>query len=127
MEYYRGLLFLTTNRIASIDDAFLSRVHIVIGYEPLTDDDREKIWNNFFDKLKRERKDKISVSMRARNYVKESDKLKTLEWNGREIRNGMSSFLWRWVLELTQNASMPNCRSASRVRSSTKEPRIYRN
>ncbi|KAI7332767.1 hypothetical protein KC315_g4505 [Hortaea werneckii] len=33
MEYFRGLLFLTTNRVGQIDDAFMSRVHMAIGYE----------------------------------------------------------------------------------------------
>ena len=28
LEYYKGLLFLTTNRVGSFDEAFKSRVHI---------------------------------------------------------------------------------------------------
>lgn len=35
MEYFKGLLFLTTNRVGQIDDAFISRVHVAIGYDKL--------------------------------------------------------------------------------------------
>ncbi|KAI7383006.1 hypothetical protein KC336_g18476, partial [Hortaea werneckii] len=51
MEYFRGLLFLTTNRVGQIDDAFMSRVHMAIGYERLSPDFRRNIWEGFFRKL----------------------------------------------------------------------------
>jgi SpoVK/Ycf46/Vps4 family AAA+-type ATPase len=54
MEYFRGLLFLTTNRIGQIDDAFLSRIHVVLEYETLDDGQRKQIWNGFFQKLERD-------------------------------------------------------------------------
>lgn len=36
MEYYRGILFLTTNRVGNFEDAFVSRIHSVIHYEGFT-------------------------------------------------------------------------------------------
>ena len=33
MEYYKGLLFLTTNRVGTFDEAFKSRVHISLFCE----------------------------------------------------------------------------------------------
>ena len=44
MEYFGGLMFMTTNRPDSIDDAILSRCAAVIGYEPPTPDDAARIW-----------------------------------------------------------------------------------
>ncbi|OTB00432.1 hypothetical protein M426DRAFT_65886, partial [Hypoxylon sp. CI-4A] len=48
MEYFKGLLFLTTNRVSQIDDAFISRVHVAIGYQALSPEFRVKIWRGFF-------------------------------------------------------------------------------
>lgn len=44
MEYFGGLMFMTTNRPDSIDDAILSRCAAVIGYEPPNPDDAARIW-----------------------------------------------------------------------------------
>ncbi|KAJ7911925.1 hypothetical protein B0H13DRAFT_2232606 [Mycena leptocephala] len=35
VEYYRGILFLTTNRVQAFDEAFLSRIHIQISEEEI--------------------------------------------------------------------------------------------
>lgn len=40
LEYYRGLLFLTSNRGIQFDNAILSRIHLTIEYEDLTIDFR---------------------------------------------------------------------------------------
>jgi len=93
MEYFRGLLFLTTNRIGHIDDAFLSRVHVVIEYKKLDDKTRAKIWEGFFEKLKHEKKGEITVHAQAKKYVLESEEVEALKWNGREIRNALQTAL----------------------------------
>jgi SpoVK/Ycf46/Vps4 family AAA+-type ATPase len=92
LEYYQGILLLTTNRIGKFDEAFLSRIDVPIYFPALTNDQRAKIWGTFFSKLERERQDKIRVSQDVRYYVKEDRDLLELEWNGREIRSGMSHF-----------------------------------
>ncbi|GAB1729922.1 hypothetical protein NU195Hw_Modified_191t1 [Hortaea werneckii] len=91
MEYFRGLLFLTTNRAGQIDDAFVSRVHMAIGYERLTPDFRRNIWEGFFRKLERERAGKILVGPSARKFVLHSDEAQKIELNGREIRNALQT------------------------------------
>lgn len=35
LEYYQGIMFLTTNRAEEFDPAFLSRIHLIIDYHPL--------------------------------------------------------------------------------------------
>jgi hypothetical protein len=77
----------TTNRIGQIDDAFLSRVQVALGYEKLDDHAREQIWYGFFEKLKKDRRD-IIITERAKRFVTEDAVLKAMKWNGREIRNG---------------------------------------
>jgi hypothetical protein len=73
LEYYRGVLFLTTNRVASFDDAFCSRISMFLRYHRLEGKQREAVWSNLF----------------ARAGIENPDLTPFLETNlnGREIRN----------------------------------------
>lgn len=51
LEYYRGIVFLTTNRLGTIDTAFQSRVSLGIKYGPLLTEQREQIWRNLLERL----------------------------------------------------------------------------
>ena len=44
LEYFNGLLFLTTNRIDDIDEAIVSRCIALIKFTPPDDDARRRIW-----------------------------------------------------------------------------------
>lgn len=90
LEFYEGILFLTTNRVGSFDDAFISRIHVKLHYPILSDEDRLRIWQNFIEKLKRERKTTMRVMRDVSKYVS-SPSVSQLKLNGREIRN--SEFL----------------------------------
>ena len=46
-EYHQGILFLTSNRIDSIDPAFQTRITLALRYEPLDMEGRSKVWENF--------------------------------------------------------------------------------
>lgn len=74
LEYYAGIMFLTTNLIDNLDPAFLSRVSLIINYgQGLTAEAREQIWKNL-----------------TRNVViKDLDckALSKIEMNGRRIKN----------------------------------------
>ncbi|KAI0421988.1 P-loop containing nucleoside triphosphate hydrolase protein [Xylaria grammica] len=89
IEYYQGILFLTTNRVGQFDDAFISRIHVVIHYPDLREAEQKKIWNQFFDKLEEERKGAMEVGKETRRYVLEE--MCTQKWNGREIRNAFQT------------------------------------
>ena len=99
MEYFKGLFFLTTNRVGQIDDAFLSRVNVVIGYNKINNDMRGQIWNRFFAKLEDDmkrnqhegKKPLIEIDKYARKYVLHDKEVQDLEWNGREIRNALQT------------------------------------
>ena len=86
LEYYQGVLFLTTNRVGAFDDALLSRVNVVLHYD-FDELKRQDVWATFFRKLERERGQLIKVPYSTREYVRHDPDLKRLEWNGREIRN----------------------------------------
>jgi hypothetical protein len=91
LEYYRGVLFLTTNRVQAFDTAFTSRIHVALHYKNLTDNDRERIWTNNFERLDRDSKGKVHVSVATREYAYESRDVRSLRWNGREIRNALQT------------------------------------
>lgn len=50
LDYYPGILFLTTNLPDQIDDAVLSRVTLHLKYPPLDADRKEKIWRTMLEK-----------------------------------------------------------------------------
>lgn len=51
MEYYRGILFLTTNRVKAFDEAFLSRIHVALHFRELTDASKAQVWAAFIAKV----------------------------------------------------------------------------
>lgn len=93
LEYFRGILFLTTNRVGIFDEAFISRIHFSIHYPSLNGDERYKVWNGFFEHLQRQRENSMRIHRETKVYVREDEDLVKLEWNGREIRNGKYSAL----------------------------------
>jgi ATPase family associated with various cellular activities (AAA) len=44
LEYFSGLLFMTTNRVSDIDDAILSRCIAIIDYLPPGPEDARRLW-----------------------------------------------------------------------------------
>lgn len=47
LEYFEGIMFLTTNRIGSFDRAFKSRIHLAIKYHDLSHNARRNLWRTF--------------------------------------------------------------------------------
>ncbi|KAJ6039290.1 uncharacterized protein N7446_014038 [Penicillium canescens] len=80
LEYYQGILFLTSNRGIQFDDAILSRIHLTIEYENLTREFRRDLWSIFLSK---------ACTMQGPALVEEYElrRLETLTLNGREIKN----------------------------------------
>lgn len=52
LEYHNGVLFLTTNRIKAIDEAFNSRISIALHYDDLDHISRGQVWMNFFNHIR---------------------------------------------------------------------------
>ena len=77
LEYYEGILFLTSNRVNTFNDAFESRIHVPIRYNDLPFDSRKRIWHNFLDKIG------DGVDIDEDGY----DSLSLAELDGRQIKN----------------------------------------
>ncbi|KAF3940043.1 hypothetical protein ABW19_dt0207954 [Dactylella cylindrospora] len=84
LEYYRGILLLTTNRLESIDEAFQSRIHLCIQYPELDTAARGNIWQTFFKIGSKSGAASLSISQ------EDKETLFRLNLNGRQIKNIMS-------------------------------------
>ncbi|KAJ4018796.1 hypothetical protein NW752_005924 [Fusarium irregulare] len=99
MEYYSGILFLTTNRVGAIDDAFRSRLHLTLYYPRLSEKQTKKIWSNNIKRLKGiNKKQKEDKSLRTKFESEEimdwvNLNWEVLQWNGRQIRNAFQTAL----------------------------------
>ena len=77
LEYYEGILFLTTNRVDNIDTAFQSRIHVSLAYSELNAESRRIVWKNFLE---------MSKQPHDLNE-KDLDDLANISLNGRQIKN----------------------------------------
>lgn len=82
LEYYDGILILTTNRVGSFDEAFKSRVQLALHYPKLEANGRQRIWTNFIHLLRDQ-----GTDMDFDGLEREVRTLANMELNGRQIRN----------------------------------------
>ncbi|KAH7128987.1 hypothetical protein EDB81DRAFT_808559 [Dactylonectria macrodidyma] len=99
LEYYNGLLFLTTNRVGTIDEAFKSRIHLSLYYPPLDKTQTRDIFKLNIAKLKEIESERAKITGEPAIVIKEADILdfatkhyeelarSTGCWNGRQIRS----------------------------------------
>ncbi|MCJ1376077.1 hypothetical protein MMC20_007315 [Loxospora ochrophaea] len=86
LEYFQGILIMTTNRKHSIDAAFQSRIHFKLHYSDLTESSRATIWRQFFSS--------IPAGVTAPNFTgDEITELAKMPLNGRQIKNAVSCSL----------------------------------
>lgn len=79
LEYHKGILFLTTNRVTEFDTAFESRVTVALKYDHLTESARSQIWKTLVTKVKSCEKDpNIAYDDLAKHQL-----------NGRQIKNAI--------------------------------------
>jgi hypothetical protein len=100
LEYYQGILFLTTNRFSRIDHAFQSRVDLFLPYRDLGVAARRQVWHNFLEHFGRDKFELVAGDL---------DRLADLPLNGREIKN------------LLKTAQLLSARSGGKV----KAERLY--
>lgn len=81
LEYYRGVMFLTTNRVEAFDPAFESRIHLTIQFPRLDFDSRLHIWRTFVRPKSTE--SKFASDVRD----EELQQLANRDLNGRQIKN----------------------------------------
>lgn len=78
LEYYAGVLFMTSNRATIIDDAILSRCSAVIHYQPPTGEQQHDIWRILAAEFNHKLND---------NFIADIMKKVGTDLTGREIKN----------------------------------------
>ncbi|OCH86747.1 P-loop containing nucleoside triphosphate hydrolase protein [Obba rivulosa] len=79
VEYYRGVLFMTTNRVQTFDEAFLSRIHVALHFRELTTAAKAQVWRAFLQK--------VGVAVGRDISEEHLAALAQREINGRQIKN----------------------------------------
>lgn len=87
LEYYEGILVLTSNRVGIFDEAFKSRIQLALHYPNLGPYQRLRIWENFIDRLESFHDSSMDIAD-LRDHL---DDLKEEKMNGRQIRNAITT------------------------------------
>ena len=98
LEYYAGILFLTTNRPSVLDEAFKSRIHISLRYPSIDLEATKAMWRNIMNRLEIDNKsaaikivfDKEGLLEFAQRHYEKCQK-EGITWNGRQIRNAFQT------------------------------------
>jgi hypothetical protein len=97
LEYYAGILFLTSNRVGDFDEAFASRIHISLYYPPLTLASTIQVFQLNFAMIRerfRRKGRKVHIDEKILEFAREhfltNEKAR---WNGRQIRNACQTAL----------------------------------
>ncbi|KAK1573261.1 uncharacterized protein LY79DRAFT_569008 [Colletotrichum navitas] len=98
LEYYAGILFLTTNRIGDFDEAFASRIHMSLYYPELDEQKTLKVFRLNLDLIEQRFQkqgrtiiiDPSSIEDFALHHFHEH---RYNRWNGRQIRNACQTAL----------------------------------
>ena len=95
LEYYPGILFLTTNKVGHFDEAFKSRIHVALYYPPLDEESAMKIWKMNLQRLIEQRHnfdaDVKGIIKYAKRQYRTLEKSKRATWNGRQIKNAFQT------------------------------------
>ncbi|MCJ1401381.1 hypothetical protein MMC11_004593 [Xylographa trunciseda] len=112
LEYYSGILILTTNRIGEFDEAIKSRVHCSLYYPPLDRANTMKIWENNLGRLSRGNKKNLTaqiIDFKSKDIMGFAKKhwKSNHRWNGRQIKNAFQTAvaLAEWDYSQANSAS----------------------
>lgn len=94
LEYYDGILILTTNRLKTFDIAVQSRVNFAIKYKDLDDKQKKAIYKTFIEQLT---DDNTTDKQQLLGWLDDDEQTEEYggspfkELNGRQIRNVLFS------------------------------------
>ncbi|KAI4858765.1 P-loop containing nucleoside triphosphate hydrolase protein [Hypoxylon rubiginosum] len=110
LEFYSGILFLTTNRVGTIDEAFKSRIHISLYYAPLDWKTSKLIWQvNIRRSQSKVDTDRDEIIRFAKKHFFRSDE--NSRWNGRQIYNAFKTAIA--LAEFEKQTTEDNINSSS--------------
>ncbi|KAJ5761843.1 uncharacterized protein N7511_005225 [Penicillium nucicola] len=94
LEYYSGILILTTNRVGQFDEAATSRIHCALYYPPFNQEKALQVWQKNVERLERANETSgVSIILDKKKIMKFA-KLQWkagTRWNGRQIKNAFQT------------------------------------
>ena len=106
LEYYGGILFLTTHRVGVLDDAFRSRIRLSLYYPPLNANQTRSIFEKHLNFIESRLKGVNAIVDRKGIMDFQYNRYRELEdeqrdygrpfegwWNGRQIRNAFQTVI----------------------------------
>ena len=112
LEYYQGIIFLTTNLYETIDTAFRSRVNIHLLFSPLAFSARTQLWRKFLTRMSAT--EDPPHALFANLSESDINQLAAWELNGREIKNAIKT-VRTWCLCKGYQLSLPRFESGIMV------------
>lgn len=95
LEYYDGILFMTTNLVNMIDPAIFSRVHACLEYSKQEASDRKNIWKSMLNNTL------LKYVVGTKEQQEEMfNQLADININGREIKNAIQNAVSHAISEL---------------------------
>ncbi|KAL8811797.1 MAG: hypothetical protein Q9223_007455, partial [Gallowayella weberi] len=95
LEFYPGILILTTNKVGHFDEAFKSRIHVSLYYPALDKQSTLKIWKMNLERLSKSKRalavDGEEIYEYAKQHYKALVKKGKTTWNGRQIKNAFQT------------------------------------
>ncbi|KAJ5664188.1 hypothetical protein N7507_004919 [Penicillium longicatenatum] len=91
LEYYQGILILTTNRVRTFDIAVQSRVHLAVRFKDFVATDQKKIFEMFLNKMTSDVVDRKNINTWLDERFEDHGSRNGEQLNGRQIRNILSS------------------------------------
>ncbi|CAI7583659.1 unnamed protein product [Penicillium glandicola] len=120
LEYFSGVIILTTNRVGEFDEAFRSRIHISLYYPKLGKEQAKQIWQKNIQKV---RNSHLDIDIEAKEIEKFADehwqrniRSPSRHWNGRQIKNAFQTAIALANWEFRENSVKKRSRPVLRVR-----------
>jgi hypothetical protein len=82
IEYFDGIMILTSNRVATFDEAFKSRIQLALHYQALDEGQRRQVWQSFVRNL-----ESVDEPVAIDDIKSRIVELSKYSMNGRQIRN----------------------------------------
>ncbi|KAG4442564.1 hypothetical protein IFR05_001976 [Cadophora sp. M221] len=96
LEYYAGVLFLTTNRVGDFDEAFTSRIHVSLYYPELSMEKTLQVFKinvNMINERFEDKQRTIHIDDVSAFALEHYTSHRRARWNGRQIRNACQTAL----------------------------------
>lgn len=98
LDDFRGLLFLTTNRVGLIDEALKTRTHLALAFPRLSERATEMVWRDQIERAKNQYPESVRIYSKGIRDLVQGQRFRysgerSHPWNARRIQNAFHASL----------------------------------